>query len=277
MRMNACWLGLVVGCVGCTSGGLIGDEATPIPGPPPPEEVEIEADDGVILRGTWRQAEDAARNPGVLLLHQFGPNDDPGCSSERHDRSDFDGVVGAFTAAGISTLALDFRDHGASDPSSIDSTCSLLSDRDHLPVDVRAGLDWLRDRPLIVSRDHVGVAGVSVGANLALTTANRSTGANPDWGARGYVAVSARRDRAADFDPQGDESLAIDNALFVVAEDEEPQATQNQEMYDANVFSGANNELLFRPGSDHGAALLATDAVVRERMVSWFAELWPID
>ena len=115
--------------------------------------------------------------------------------------------------------------------------------------------------------------GISVGANLALATANRSAGATVDWGGRGYVAISARRDRAADFDPQGDASLSIDNALFVVSEDEEPQATQNQEMYDENVFGGANNELLFRPGRAHGVDLL-DDSVVRERMVSWIVELW---
>jgi hypothetical protein len=67
----------------------------------------------------------------------------------------------------------------------------------------------------------------------------------------------------------------IDHALFVVAEDEEPQATQNQEMFDENLFRGNDNELLFRPGRAHGADLLDGDPVTRERMVSWFVELWP--
>jgi len=272
------WMLLVVCLVGCPGGGLIGDEP-PTPDdtlPPAPEEVEIETDDRFILRGTWSRAAQASRNPGVLLLHQFGPNDDPGCSSERHDRSDFDGVVSDFVSSGISVLAFDFRDHGESDTSDIRSTCELLSDRDHLPLDVRAGLDWLRDRPLIVGRDKVGVAGVSVGANLTLTAANRSYAdeAAGDWGGRGFVSISARRDRASDFDPQGDVSLTVVNTLFIAAEDEEPQATQNQEMYDENLFSTGTNEILLRPGSAHGAALLQSDDVVQARLVDWFVDLW---
>ena len=260
---------------GCDGGVLIeGEDPTPVPGPPDAVDVEIQTEDLFTLRATWSEAAAASRNPAVLLLHQFGPNDDPGCSSGRHDRSDFDPVVEDFVAEGISVLALDFRDHGASDASDIVSTCNLLSDSDHLPLDVQAAIDWLQDRPLIVGREQIGVVGVSVGANLALTTANRSRGGSPDWGGRGFVAVSARRDRAEDFDPQGDESLRIDNTLFVVAEDEQPQADQNQEMYDENIFFGASNELLFRPGDAHGAALLAADEVVQARMVGWFVDLW---
>jgi hypothetical protein len=86
--------------------------------------------------------------------------------------------------------------------------------------------------------------------------------------------VSARQDRASDFDPQGDVSLVVENTLFIVAEGEEPQATQNQEMYDENLFNTNSNELLFRPGSDHGIDLLRNDPVVGDRLVSWFEDLW---
>lgn len=277
-RMRAILLmTVVIGTTACTGGGLIRDTPEPTPTvASPPEEVEVPTEDGLTLRGTWSEALDASRSPGVLLLHQFGPNDDPGCSSERHDRADFDGLAERLVEVGISVLALDLRDHGASDSSTIASTCSLLSDRDHLPLDVQAGIDWLQDRPLIVSREAIGVAGISVGANLTLTAANRSdsSGAGPEWGGRAFVSVSARQDRASDFDPQGDVSLVVENTLFIVAEGEEPQATQNQEMYDENLFNTNSNELLFRPGSDHGIDLLRNDPVVGDRLVSWFEDLW---
>ncbi len=81
-------------------------------------------------------------------------------------------------------------------------------------------------------------------------------------------------ENASAFDPLGDVSLVVENTLLIVAEDEEPQATQNQDLYDENLFTTSTNEILLRPGSAHGVALLQSDEVVQERLVDWFVDLW---
>jgi dienelactone hydrolase len=240
----------VAGCPG--SGGLGGDP----PAPTTPEDVTLSTTDGLDLAATWQASPGADRGPALLLLHQL-----------ERDRGDFDGIWDELVGAGYSVLAMDFRGHGASDPSDVPIN-QLPSDRDRLGWDVRAGIEFLRDQPYEVAPERVGAVGLSVGGNMAIVANHETHGAlGTPWGVYAIATVSARLDRAEDL--AGDSSLTLRDGLYVAAEDEDPQSAEAEAL---ESITGGSREAFLVPGSSHGAALLAEDPDVQARIVSWFAE-----
>lgn len=235
---------------------LEGADATPEP--TSPEEVTITTLDGLTLSGTWQEAPGADRGPGVLLLHQYGPDE--------HDRHDWDPAWDALLAAGVSVLAIDFRGHGLSDPSPV-PPLELLSDRDQLPEDVRAGLLFLRDRNFAVDDAQIGVAGLSVGGNLAAVASNFSDGSPSDWGATRIFTVSALEDRARDL--AGDDSLTLRDGAYAAAELEEEQSADTQALYDRTA--GDRERIILGGTAAHGADLLSESSALRASVARWFS------
>jgi pimeloyl-ACP methyl ester carboxylesterase len=246
----ACLITLLPACV--TSGGLE-EPATPTTS----EEVTITTDDGLELAGTYQGAVGADRGPGLLLLHQFERN-----------RADFDPIWAELLGAGYSLLAIDFRGHGASDPSPI-PIGELLSDRDNLGWDVMAGLDFLQRKNFDIADDRIGAVGLSVGGNMAIV-ANHKThgGQQAPWGCFAVATVSARLDRAEDL--AGDTSLTLRDGLYIAGADETTQAEEAGALLD---ITGGDREAMLVPGTAaHGAELLEQNADVRARIVAWFSE-----
>jgi len=243
----------------CDGSGSLSDTETPTP--TAPEEVELTTDDGLTISGTYQEAVGASRGPGLLLLHQF-----------QRDRHDFDVIWDELHAAGYSLLAIDFRSHGLSDDADVNIQ-ELLSDRDQLVWDVSAGLDFLDTKNLAVGNELIGVVGLSVGGNMAIV-ANHNThnGQAAAWKADAIVTVSARKDRAEDL--AGDNSLTLRNGLYVAGADESIQAEAAVELEGATL--GDRESLLVEGSAAHGAELLAESAVVRQRLATWFSEVWSL-
>jgi pimeloyl-ACP methyl ester carboxylesterase len=126
---------------------------TPTPAVPPSstppasapffETVEITALDGLILKGDYYVAEEAA--PTVLLLHMVGSQ-----------RNAWTPLIPELTDAGYNVLNPDFRGHGET---------GGIADWVAAQDDTQLWLNWLNVREEV---DSVSIVGASIGANLAL-------------------------------------------------------------------------------------------------------------
>ena len=244
---------LIISLSGCATSGGLGEPATPTA----PEEVTLTTDDGLSLAGTYQAAVGADRGPGLLLLHQF-----------ERDRADFAPLWDDLLGAGYSLLAIDFRGHGASDASPIPMG-ELLSDRDNLGWDVKAGLSFLQKQNFDVADERIGAVGLSVGGNMAIVANHKTHGGQQEpWGCFAIATVSARLDRAEDL--AGDDSLTLRDGLYIAGADETTQAEEAGLLVD---ITGGDREAMLVPGTAaHGAALVQENAAVRARIVDWFAE-----
>ena len=105
--------------------------------------VSVRAEDGVMLTGAYYES--ARRpSPGIVLLHV-----------QRRSHADWDAAASQLADAGFAVLALDFRS---------------AEDFAALSMDVRAAKAFLRERAEVVPTS-IGLAGASIGANLAMIDA----------------------------------------------------------------------------------------------------------
>lgn len=117
------------------------------------EDVDLAAADGTRVRGWFvPAATDRGRGPAVVVMHGWGSA-----------AADLLPAVGTLTAAGLSTLLVDARGHGRSDPADFMSMPRFAED-------VETTVAWLRDDPR-VDPDRVGLVGHSVGAGACLLAA----------------------------------------------------------------------------------------------------------
>jgi pimeloyl-ACP methyl ester carboxylesterase len=107
------------------------------------QEIELEASDGLVLKGDFYPQEEAS--VGVLLLHMNGSN-----------RSGWTNFIPKLQEAGYSVLAVDMRGFGAT-RGSTDWTLAQ--------EDVQVWLDWLKSQENITG---IALVGGSIGANVAL-------------------------------------------------------------------------------------------------------------
>jgi pimeloyl-ACP methyl ester carboxylesterase len=116
-----------------------------------PVEVEAEASDDLILRGSYYAVADSllpdTGAPAVLLLHM-----------NNSTRAGWQPAIQPLVDAGYNVLAVDMRGFGETD-GDVDFDLAL--------IDVQTWLDWLRSQPE-VDPAFVSVMGASIGANLAL-------------------------------------------------------------------------------------------------------------
>jgi len=119
--------------------------------------VTFRTDDGVTIAGTLYEASTRPA-PAVILLHML-----------TRSREDWQGLADKLADAGISALAIDFRGHGQSSrgPAGPDGEPDLA----RMTLDVQAARAFLASHPDLVSQTHIGIAGASIGANVAVLEA----------------------------------------------------------------------------------------------------------
>ena len=111
---------------------------------PPQRRVTFRAEDGATLTGAYYEPSRRPA-PGIVLLHML-----------RRSHADWDAAASQLSDAGFAVLALDFR--GGDE-------LGALRDRRESGESVPARAAGSR------SRDSIGIAGASIGANLALLDA----------------------------------------------------------------------------------------------------------
>lgn len=209
------------------------------------QHVTIRTEDGVSLAGTWY--EPAARQaPAVILVHML-----------HRTRQDWEPVAARLASEGIGALAIDLRGHGESS-GGIDT--GQTPDYSALVRDVAAARRYLAARSDVL-QTHVGIAGASIGANLAALEAS----ADPS------VVSLALLSPSADY-----RGLRIEAAVkkyggrpvLFVASDEDPYALRSSK--DLQKTGPGVRELLVLSHAGHGTAMLTRDADLARAIVDWF-------
>ncbi|MBI4478088.1 MAG: alpha/beta hydrolase [Acidobacteria bacterium] len=210
-------------------------------------DVSLATADGVRLAGTFYQAARSAATPApaVILLHML-----------TRSKADWDDVAERLASGGIHALAIDFRGHGNSRRPMPDEPLDL----GRLPLDAEAARAWLLTRA-DVRRDRLGIAGASVGANVAVLVASG------DPQIRSIALLSA----GADY-----RGLRIDSAMrkyaeraaLFIASREDPYASRS--MRELSATGPGLRETRLLDGAGHGTVMLSRDRDLPAVLVDWF-------
>ena len=207
------------------------------------ERVTFRADDGVSLTATWYEPS-ARPGPAVILVHML-----------HRSRRDWDAFASRLASEGIGALALDLRGHGDS---------QLWSPGDPvgygpLVVDVRAARRFLASRS-DVQQSRVGIAGASLGANLAVLEASADS----------TIASLALLSPSLDYRGLRIEAAAkkLTAPVLLVASDDDPYALRSAR--ELQKAGGGPRELLVPSHAGHGTIMLGRDGDLPRALVDWF-------
>jgi len=210
--------------------------------------------DNVSIVGSWSLPEGAKR--AVLLLHMMPAT-----------RESWDGLAAALNEAGMATLALDLRGHGASTTKILASGEKELLDYRDFPderhqksrLDIDAALNFLKSHGF--DEEHISLAGASIGANLALDAMQRycclprGVLLSPGLDYRGVTVLHALK------------GLRNDQKIWsIAARGDSYSAQTTEELQKAD--HGRVTITIFE-GSEHGTSLFAPHPELMEQIVDY--------
>jgi dienelactone hydrolase len=204
--------------------------------------VSFRAADGRTLTGLWVESESRPA-PAVILVPMLG-----------RSRDDWEGVVQRFADARISALAVDLpADAVPADPEALAEWHR----------DIRAAVAYLGTRPADVQPGAIGLAGASLGANLAALAA----AADPD--VRAIALISP----ALDY-----RGVRIEDAMrgyggrpaLLMASLHDPYAARTVRTL-AREAPGPR-EVRWSSVAAHGTLLLQRDGDLIQSLVEWFQQ-----
>lgn len=206
------------------------------------DRVSFRTDDGVTIAATWYEPSSRSA-PAVILVHML-----------HRSRRDWDGVASRLAAEGIGALAIDLRGHGDSGGGAVEGDA---------PSYAAMTQDLAAARRFVATRVHgrVGIAGASLGANLAALEA----AADPAVGSLALLSPS--------LDYRG---LRIEAALrkygarpaLLVSSDDDAYATRS--VKDLGKTAGGVRDTLLLSQAGHGTTMLARNADLARMLVDWF-------
>lgn len=199
----------------------------------PSRRVTFRADDGAMLAGAYYEPLQRPA-PGIVLLHMLG-----------RSHVDWDTAASQLSDAGFAVLALDFRSVG---------------DLAAYAVDVRAAKTFLRERP-DVARTSIGIAGASIGANLAVLDAA------DDPGVKSIALLSPGLDY---------KGLRIEAAMkkfgtrpaLLAGSTKDPYAARS--IRQLTTIGPGLREVRLSDAVAHGTVLLSRDPDLLPALVDWF-------
>jgi alpha-beta hydrolase superfamily lysophospholipase len=205
--------------------------------------VTFSAADGTTLAGMYFEAAERPA-PGVVLVHMLG-----------RTHADWSPLAERLQAVGVTVLAVDLRGHGGSggDARAFSAMAS----------DLRSALSWLQSRS-DVRPAALGLAGASLGANLALIAAAQ----NPSVRALAMLSPS--------LDYRG---VRIDVSLlrkyggrpaWLAASAEDPYAVRTVRELASDTTGPRDQRLISAPA--HGTNMLAADAALAGELVDWLRQ-----
>lgn len=208
------------------------------------QDVSFSTDDGVTIAGSLYLP--ARPGPAVILLHALS-----------RTREDWQPVATRLSDAGFVALAIDLRGHGASGPlpegTSFDNLTGMVAD-------VKAARAFLATRHE-VSPNRIGIAGASIGANLAILYAAG------DPTVRSLALLSPGLDYRG-LRPEAALRKYGDRPALLVASREDSYATNSARQL---AKSGpGERDLRILDGAGHGTAMLGRQADLTASLVDWF-------
>jgi alpha-beta hydrolase superfamily lysophospholipase len=209
------------------------------------QRVSFRTDDGVTIAATWYEPSYRPA-PAVILVHML-----------QRSRRDWDGLASRLASAGIGALAIDLRGHGESAST---GTSGETPNYSMLVQDVSAARKFLAARG-DVQGSRIGIAGASIGANLAALEAAGD----------GTVASLALLSPSLDY-----RGLRIEAAvrkygkrpMLLVVSDDDPYAKRSA--LDLQKAGGGPRELLTLVGAGHGTNMLGRASELPDALVDWF-------
>jgi alpha-beta hydrolase superfamily lysophospholipase len=206
--------------------------------PPPPHAVTFRARDGTPLAADLFEPR-ATQAPAIVLVHML-----------TRSRLDWAPVAEHLQDAGFVALSLDLRGHGQSggafDPG---------GDLAPMQRDVEAAVAFLKSH----GTGRIGIAGASLGANLAALVASA------DPGVRSLALLSASNDyRGLRIEAA---LRKVDCPVLLVAASNDPYALRSAV---ALAATGARRETVTLPDAGHGTTMLVRQPDLTSRLVDWF-------
>lgn len=244
-KLTVLFLLLALGLVACGQT----TEASPTPTPDPlladttPKPVEFNTEDGITIKGTYYPSETIKTGaPALLLVHMLNSN-----------KEAWQGFATASQKAGYGVLAIDLRGHGESG--------GRKFEYGNMENDLDAALSWLTSRPEL-NKDRIGIAGASIGGNLALRTASR------------YAKVKSVVMLSPGLDYRGVTTLDAlaqygQRPVMIVAAENDTYAADSARTLNSQALG--QHQLQIYPGSDHGTNLFQAQAGLQPMMLAWFA------
>jgi pimeloyl-ACP methyl ester carboxylesterase len=183
--------------------------------------------------------------PAVILLHMLG-----------RSRDDWQPLAARMADAGLAAMAIDLRGHGASSASPEGSSADLSRDL----LDVQAARAYLKNHAEIAT-DKVGMAGASIGANLAVLAAAS------DATVRSLALLSAGLDYRGLRIEAAMKKYNERPALIVVSQ-EDPYPLRSAKVLTAS--GSGPRELKLLDGAGHGTVMLTRQPDLIGVLVDWF-------
>lgn len=207
------------------------------------ELVSLQAADGTALAAAWYAPTRPA--PAIVLVHML-----------TRSHREWDLAAQALNASGFAVLALDLRGHG-------NSSGSYASSLSSMQQDVQAALDWVKLRPEVLP-GHLGIAGASLGASLAVIAAAA------DPAVRSVVLLSPGGEyRGLRCEASMRKFAERGGAAMLVASTGDPYAARTARQF-AAMGSGLRDLRIIDGGHAHGTRLLDASADLLTALVDWF-------
>lgn len=209
----------------------------------PPELVHVTTADGLRLAATFYPAFSPARGAMVLLLH-----------AAFEDRSSWHEFAVHAQRADVSALALDLRGHGESGGGRAFTPA--------MDADVDAALEWISASPRTRSL-RLGIAGASLGANLALRAGVRHRAVRS-------VALLSPGTQLWEIGIGDSVGPYRGRPLLLMAAEEDGYAASTVRTLAQSARGACRLELL--PGNKHGVRMLEDTPALRDTLIDWFRE-----
>ena len=207
------------------------------------EAVSLRAADGTALAAAWYPP--ARPAPAIVLVHML-----------TRSHREWDVAAQALNAAGFAVLALDLRGHG-------DSSGSYASALGSMQQDVQAAIEWAKLRPEVLP-GHLGIAGASLGASLAVIAAAA------DPAVRSVVLLSPGGDyRGVRCEASMRKFAERGGAAMLVASTGDPYAARTARQF-AAMGSGLRDLRIVDGSNAHGTRLLDAGTDLLTALVDWF-------
>ncbi len=212
----------------------------------PPQDVSFRTDDGVSIAATLYVA--PRPGPAVILLHMLS-----------RTRMDWQAAAVRLADAGITALAIDLRGHGASDPAPAGSDATDLT---RMVADIKAARAYLAARRDVVT-GKVGIAGASIGANLALLYAAT------DPTVRSLALLSPGIDYRG-LRPEAAMHKYGDRPAMLMSSQEDNYATNSAKQLATTGPGIGVRDLHVLTGAGHGTTILVRQPEAVAVLVDWF-------
>jgi dienelactone hydrolase len=198
-----------------------------------PRRVSFRAEDGATLTGAYYEPLRRPA-PGIVLLPML-----------RRSHADWDAAASQLSDAGFAVVALDYRSG---------------DELGAYPMDVRAAKAFLRDRPEVIP-GSIGIAGASIGANLAVLDAADDPGVlsiallSPGIDYKGLRTEAAMKKFGA-------------RPALLAGSTKDPYAART--IRHLTTIGPGLREVRFTDAVAHGTVLLSRDAELIPALVDWF-------